>query len=140
MCSCSVVSNSLWPYGLHPTRSHVRGTLQARILEWIAISSSRGSSGSRYWTCVFSISCIGRWILYHWAIWKVLCNNNNKNTLIHWILLFYKFQFFRIIPPVLFFQLYAHPLLHPPSPNLYINQQPVVSSRNFHGFSSMEFF
>ena len=35
-----------------------------RILEPIAVSFSRGSSRPRDWTCV---SCIIRWILYHWA-------------------------------------------------------------------------
>ena len=35
-----------------------------RILEWVAISFFRGSSWPRDWTC---ISCIGRWILYHWV-------------------------------------------------------------------------
>ena len=35
---------------------------QARILEWVAISSSRGSS--RVWSCVSWISWIGRQILY----------------------------------------------------------------------------
>ena len=37
------------------------------MLEWVAISFSRGSSRPRDWTCVSCISCIGRWILYHWA-------------------------------------------------------------------------
>ena len=37
---------------------------QARILEWVAISSSRGSSQPKDWTYV---CCIGRRILYHWA-------------------------------------------------------------------------
>ena len=40
------------------------GILQARILEWVSISFSRGSSQPRDGTC---ISCIGRRILYHWA-------------------------------------------------------------------------
>ena len=31
---------------------------QARILEWVAISSSRGSSGSRDWNCISYGSCI----------------------------------------------------------------------------------
>ena len=44
--------------------SSVHEISQARILEWIAISSSRGSSWLRDRTCV---SCNGRWILYHWA-------------------------------------------------------------------------
>ena len=42
----------------------VHGISQARILNWVAISSSRGSSWPRDQTC---ITCIDRWILYHWA-------------------------------------------------------------------------
>ena len=44
--------------------SSVPGISQARILEWVAISFSRGSSLPRDQTC---ISCIGRRVLYHWA-------------------------------------------------------------------------
>ena len=40
-----------------PSGSSVPGTLQAIILEWVAISFSRGSSQPRDQTC---ISCIGR--------------------------------------------------------------------------------
>ena len=47
-----------------PPGSSVRGISQARILEWVAISFSRRSSQPRGWT---HLSCIGRWILYHWA-------------------------------------------------------------------------
>ena len=39
----------------------VHGILQARILEWVAISSFRGSSQPRVQT---QVSCIGRWIPY----------------------------------------------------------------------------
>ena len=42
----------------------VHGLFQARILEWVAISFSRGSSWTR---SQIHVSCIGRWILYHWA-------------------------------------------------------------------------
>ena len=35
----SVVSESLQPYGLQPTRSSVHGVLQIRILQWVAIST-----------------------------------------------------------------------------------------------------
>ena len=35
-----------------------------RILEWVVISSSRGSSQSRDRTRVSCISCVGRWILH----------------------------------------------------------------------------
>ena len=40
------------------------GILQAKILEWVAVSSSRGSSQPRDQTSVFSVSCIGRRVLY----------------------------------------------------------------------------
>ena len=45
----------------------VHRILQARILEWVAISFSRGSSWPRDQTC---ISCIGKWILYQWSTWE----------------------------------------------------------------------
>ena len=45
-----------------PTGSSVHGISQARILEWVAISFSRGSSQTKDGTC---ISCTDRWILYH---------------------------------------------------------------------------
>ena len=38
--------------------SSVHGILQARILEWVAMPSSRGSSQPRDWTC---ISCLLHW-------------------------------------------------------------------------------
>ena len=40
--------------------SSVHGILQAGILEWVAFSSSRGSSQPRHQTCVTYVSCIGR--------------------------------------------------------------------------------
>ena len=62
MCGCSVVSDLVTP----PIFS-VHGSFQARILEWVAISFSRGASWCRDWTLV---SCIGRRIIYHWASWE----------------------------------------------------------------------
>ena len=47
--------------------SSVHGIFQARILEWIAISSSRGSSSPRDETLN---SCIGRQILYLCTTWE----------------------------------------------------------------------
>ena len=49
--------------------SFLHGISQAGILEWFAISFSRGSSGYRGWT---RISCIGSHILYHWIASTVL--------------------------------------------------------------------
>ena len=50
--------------------SSVHGLFQAKILEWVAMASSRGSSRPRDQTHIFCISLIGRHILYHCATWK----------------------------------------------------------------------
>ena len=54
---------TLWTVALQAPLS--MGILQARILEWVAIPISRGSSWPRDRTHVSYISCIGRWVLYH---------------------------------------------------------------------------
>ena len=54
----SVVFNSLWPHG--PPDSSVHGNLQARILEWVAKSSSRESFQFRDETHVSCGSTAGR--------------------------------------------------------------------------------
>ena len=59
------------PVDCSPQGSAVREILQARKLEWAAISASKGSSPSRYWT-LFCGSCLGRWVLYHFATWGAL--------------------------------------------------------------------
>ena len=53
-----------------PASSFVHGISQAGMLEWVAISFSRGYSPLRDWTCV---SCIGRQILYCLATRVVHC-------------------------------------------------------------------
>ena len=50
------------PMNCSPPGSSVHGILQAGTLEWVAISSSRGSSRPRD---QIYISCNGRWIHYH---------------------------------------------------------------------------
>ena len=52
MLSHWVMSNSLWPYRLVCQASLSMGTLQARILEWVTMPSSKGSSWLRDWTPV----------------------------------------------------------------------------------------
>ena len=49
--------------------SSVHGIFQARILEWIAISYSRGSSQLRNWT---GVSCIAGGFFTNWAIREAL--------------------------------------------------------------------
>ena len=65
---CSQSLSHIWLcdlMGSSPPGSSVHKISQERILEWVAISFSRGSSwpisGSTY------VFCISRWILYRWA-------------------------------------------------------------------------
>ena len=62
---CSVMSDYLWPIDCRPQAPLVHGILQARILKWVAMPFSRGSSRPRDWTCVSYVSCTGRQVLYH---------------------------------------------------------------------------
>ena len=60
------------PMDRSPSGPPVHGILQVRVLEWVAISSSRGSSWPREWNCK---SCTGRRILHHWATRETLKQN-----------------------------------------------------------------
>ena len=68
---CAVLSHfsRIWPFVTlldhNPAGSSVHGILQARILEWVNMPSSRESSWSRDWACVSYVSCIDKQILYH---------------------------------------------------------------------------
>ena len=53
------------PTDCSPPGSSVHGLLQERILEWVALPSSRGLSQVRDRTCLSYVSCIGRQVLYH---------------------------------------------------------------------------
>ena len=53
-----------------PSGSSVHGILG--ILDWVALSSSRGSSRARDWIWVLRTSCAGRRILHPWATREVL--------------------------------------------------------------------
>ena len=50
------------PMDYSPPGSSVHGLLQARILEWVAMLPSRGSTQPRDQTCIFYVSWIGRCI------------------------------------------------------------------------------
>ena len=53
-----------------PLVPSVLGIFQARILEWVAISSFRASSQLRDQTYVSCISWVDRQILHHWGTWE----------------------------------------------------------------------
>ena len=70
LCASTVVHSCLTlcdPMDCSLPGSSVREIFQARILEWVAISFSRGSSQPKDQV---QISCTSRWILYLWATWN----------------------------------------------------------------------
>ena len=58
------------PMDYCPPNSSSHGILQARILELVAISFSKGSSGPRDQTYISCISCTQRPILHHCTTWE----------------------------------------------------------------------
>ena len=66
--SPSVVSDSLHPHGLYSLPgSSVHRVFQGRILKWVVISFSRGSSWPRDWT---QVSCTAHRLFTIWATRK----------------------------------------------------------------------
>ena len=65
--SCPTLCDSM---DYSPPGSSIRVIFHARILEWVAVSSSRGSSRPRDRTQVSCVSCIGRRVPHHCATWE----------------------------------------------------------------------
>ena len=86
MCTCSITQSC--PILHHPINCSLPGLsvleiFQARTLEWVAISYSRGSFRPRDQMGVPCISFIGRRILYHCAtlaifvLWAIVCTQHS---------------------------------------------------------------
>ena len=69
---------TLWPRGLQPARLLCPGILQARVLEWAAISFSRGSSQPRDWS---QVSCIVGRFFTIWASRGAHCQGQEKGRI-----------------------------------------------------------
>ena len=72
VCVCVCALGCVWlcnPMDCSPAGSSVHGISQARILERVAISYSRGSFWPKDRTHISWVSCLGRQILYHCATW-----------------------------------------------------------------------
>ena len=97
--SCPTLCN---PLDCSPPGSSVHAILQARILEWVSMPFSRGSSQPRDQTHLSYVSCIGRWVLNHqrhlgspknkilrviWSHYKQLCQRWNCSLIIYSIYL-----------------------------------------------------
>ena len=76
--SCLTLSD---PMDCSMPGSTVHGIFQARIMEWVALSFSRGSSQPRYQTC---ISCTGMWILHHGATWASEKGMATHSSIVAW--------------------------------------------------------
>ena len=65
----------------------VHRILQARVLEWVAISSSRGSFQPRDQTRISCVSCPGMRAdslpLYPWATWEALSSGKPSEKALH---------------------------------------------------------
>ena len=81
--SCSVTQLCLpfcEPIACSSPGSSVHGIFQVRILDWIAITYSRGSSLPRDQTCISCISCIDRQFLYHCASQEAPFESEQRRT------------------------------------------------------------
>ena len=67
---CPTLGN---PMDCSPPDSSVHRIFQARILEQVVISFTRGSSWPWDWTFISGVSCIGRKIFYCCATWEAHC-------------------------------------------------------------------
>ena len=91
--SCVQLCVTLWT--VRPPGFSVHGILQVRILEWVAMPSSRGSSQPRDRTHISCVSCIGRQVLYHYchlgnetlAASTPSANKRNQGSLKKWLIL-----------------------------------------------------
>ena len=82
MYACSVAKSYLIlcnPMDCNPPVSSVHGIFQARILEWVAIFSSRASSQPRDGTHISCVSCISRQILCYCATFEAARHNFGYN-------------------------------------------------------------
>ena len=68
----SHVQHLATPWNCSLPGSSVHGILQARILELVAMPSSRGSSQFRDQTCISCVSCTGRWFFPTHTTWEAL--------------------------------------------------------------------
>ena len=80
LCLCLTLCD---PMDCSPPGSSVLGILQAGILEWVAMPSSRGSSQPTYWTHISYVSSTGHWQVcsLQLAIWEAPISLTYPSTL-----------------------------------------------------------
>ena len=84
VCVCVFMLSRVWLF-VTPWTVARHGSFLARILEWVVISYSRGSSWPRDQTHISCSSCIGWWILFHWATWEAQVSTQGSPLVIHFL-------------------------------------------------------
>ena len=81
VCACYITLQSCLtlcnPMDCSPPGFSAHGILQARILGWMAMPSSRASCQHRDWTHVSHVSCTGRQLLYYCITWEAPRNSHH---------------------------------------------------------------
>ena len=86
LCSvASVMSDSLRPMDCSPLGSSVHRILQTRILEWVAVPFSRGSSWPRDQTHISAIFCIAGRFFTHSAPWEAQTHSRGLKLSNEWV-------------------------------------------------------
>ena len=125
--NCVCMSDPIFcnPISYSPPDSTVHGILQARILEWVAVTSSSGSFQCRDQTHISYISCTGRQFLYHWSgflflLQRIFPTQGLNPCLLHWqvdsLSLSHQFSSVAQSCPTLRLHAYSTPWLSCPSP------------------------
>ena len=87
-CMCAKLLQSFVcnPMDYSPPGSSIHGILQARILDCVAMPSSRGSSQARDQNCVSYISCFVSWVPYYQRHLEspILYNSSSLIYIIAW--------------------------------------------------------
>ena len=79
--SCPALCNLV---DCNPSGSSVHGILQARILEWVAMPSSKRSSLPRDQTCISYVSYTGRHVLTSSATWEAHSSHRKQQIWRFW--------------------------------------------------------
>ena len=84
MCACLVAQTLCNPLDYSPPGSSVRRILRARILQWLAISFSTGSSRPKNQTRVSWVSCTAGGFFTHWTIHSIVVHIKNRDSHRNW--------------------------------------------------------
>ena len=93
--NCSAMPDSCDPMEYSPVASSIPGIFQARILEWVAISSP-GDLPNPGITPMSHVSCVGGQILYHCTTWEAQRPSQYLIIRVEKFLLLLKTKFYQI--------------------------------------------